>query len=196
MESITGLSVTDNMPLKKRNARAVILNISVAASVLILLLAAYQFIFIKSEDSFMFGYKPYIVAGDSMNPTIKKYALVLIKQIGYEDIVAGDIIAFKAEQMGGVTALHRVTDIYPDGFETTGDAVEITDWIHVTHENYLGREIWHTNITASLYHMAQSPRNILFGILFMLSLAIIVRLCGVIVRNKKRQRAAAPNTDE
>jgi len=150
-------STTENKRSTSKKIKGVILNFFLGLSIVIVLLASAWSIFLRSDDSFLFGYKPYIIASESMEPTFMKYAVVLIKEGGYENVRDGDVIAYKAPQFSGQAALHRVMDATPDGFVTKGDANSIVDEHIVTTETFIGHEVWHTNLTAPLFVLLHKP---------------------------------------
>jgi hypothetical protein len=43
---------------------------------------------------------------------------------------------------------------------TKGDAVNHVDEYIVTRNDFLGRELWHTNLTAKAHQMCQSPQGL------------------------------------
>jgi len=181
-------ATTENRLPKSKKITNAILNFFLALSILIVALAAVWAIFFRSEDTFLFGYKPFIVASESMEPAIKKHAVVLIKKIDYDDINAGEVVAFKSSQMSGKVALHRVVDVTPDGILTKGDANRIVDEYPVTQDVYLGREIWHTNLTASLLEVLQTPRDIFLFIVLPLLFIITFVVLLVFIRKTARRK--------
>jgi len=153
-------TVIENRRAKGQKAKGIISNIFLVFSILIVLMAAVWTLFFNTPDAFLFGYKPYIVASESMQPGIMKYAFVIIEKGGYADVETGEVIAFKTSRMSGQSVLHRVVDVTPEGFVTKGDAVRIADDKVVTGDEFLGRKIWHTNLTAIVYGLLQTPKGI------------------------------------
>lgn len=69
------------------------------------------------------GHKSYSVISDSMNPTIKKNALVYVKKDNnpsIENYQLGDIIAVNKNE--GIPLMHRIVEIKDDLIITKGDA--------------------------------------------------------------------------
>lgn len=182
--------------------RRIILNFLLGMSVLLVLLAAANALFFHSEDTFLFGYKPYIVASESMEPVFRKYAIVLIEKGGYDDIGAGDVIAFRAREISGQVALHRVLAVTSGGLVTKGDANRIADAQIVTRDAFVGRRIWHTNLTAAVFLPARTPQNIFLAVAascaFIVLLIIVTKVAkkrlgrekmkASFIRTKKRER--------
>ena len=173
-------STMENKQTKTQKIKGFILNFLLGLSILIVLLAVVNMVFFKSEDAYLFGYKPYFVASESMEPAFMKYGFVLIHKGDYDDIKEGDVIAFKAYQINGRASLHRVLDVTPDGILTKGDAVKIADGQLVDRSNFLGHEVWHTNLTAVLYMALQTPQGVFYIIilpcLLIVFLTVIVRV--------------------
>ena len=75
----------------------------------------------------LFGVRPTIVSGVSMNPMLQAGDLVLTVDVAPEEIAVGDIVRFRS---GQVDILHRVVEIRDAGgleFITRGDANNVTD---------------------------------------------------------------------
>ncbi len=75
----------------------------------------------------LFGVRPTIVSGVSMNPILQAGDLVLTVDVAPEEIAVGDIIRFRS---GEVDILHRVVEIRNAGgleFITRGDANNVND---------------------------------------------------------------------
>ena len=75
----------------------------------------------------LFGVRPTIVSGVSMNPILQAGDLVLTVDVAPEEVAVGDIIRFRS---GEVDILHRVVEIRHGGsleFVTRGDANNVND---------------------------------------------------------------------
>lgn len=82
--------------------------------------------------STVFGYKPFYIMSESMDPVIKVGHIVISKPINANDIDIGDIIAYKTPSK---TVIHRVIKINDDEtYEFKGDnnKTQIPSDIHVT----------------------------------------------------------------
>ena len=82
--------------------------------------------------STVFGYKPFYIMSESMDPVIKVGHIVISKPINADDIDIGDIVAYKTPSK---TVIHRVIKINDDGtYEFKGDnnKIQIPSDIHVT----------------------------------------------------------------
>ncbi len=85
------------------------------------------------------GLYPLVVASDSMEPSLRKGDIAIVKQNSISDVEKGDIIAFATN---GVVIIHRVTEVThrEDGIilSTKGDANREADpWV-ITSSNYIG----------------------------------------------------------
>jgi len=96
------------------------------------------------------GYKPLMVLGGSMEPTIKIGSIVLIKQIDPSMIKAGDIITYKTSGQSEIgrndkkaLTTHRVIKVHKSkrhlSFETKGDANKTPDTSRVSENHILGK---------------------------------------------------------
>ena len=182
-------SMTGNRQPKGRKVRRAIVNSFLGLSVAIVFLAAAWALFSNTDDTFIFGYKPYIIASESMEPAFMKYAFVLVKKDSPGNIKAGEVIAFRAAPIRGKAALHRVVDITGDGFITKGDANKRIDEQIVTGDAFLGREVWHTNLTATLYKLVQTPGGVVFAVIFpCLAIVLLVFLIQTLRRLSRRKK--------
>ncbi len=141
----------------------------------------------KSGDGIaVFGFRPFMVATGSMEPTFQVNGLVVARDGGFDDIKVGDIVAFRAEGMQGQTALHRVIKIVDDNdkyegriFVVKGDNNMQADGAPVTRDNYLGKVVWNTNFTKAYADALNQPggwvRAIALPILALLLVFIAMR---------------------
>ena len=145
--------------MKRNKIRQAILNLLLSLSVLVMILSAVSAVFFRNQDAFLLGYKPYIIASESMEPNYQKYAVVIVKSGNYEDVKDGEVIAFKASRINDQAAFHRVIEVTPEGFITKGDANRLADDQIVNQEAFIGREVWHSNITGVLFPLLQTPKG-------------------------------------
>lgn len=163
--------------------------IMVLALALVVFVGVYATRF-KQDDAFLAGYKPFVISSDSMAPTYRKYGVVLIKQGDFKAVKQGEMIAFKAEALGGKPAFHRVVDVTPEGIVTKGDANKIKDTQLVTDKTYLGHEVWHTNLTVKILPLLKTPKGIIYLIVLPLILIILLRqTVKTLMRERRRQQA-------
>ena len=111
---------------------------------IIIILMAYLLYFkcIKHENNVdIFGFKQYIVATGSMEPTYKVGDLVIIKEKKQNDIKVNDVITYSWNK-GKDTVTHRVTDIYEESgqtwYKTKGDNNNAEDIKAITYDQIQG----------------------------------------------------------
>ena len=103
---------------------------------IIILLAVIAACLPVTVPQFM-GYEVFNVESGSMEPTIPVGSAIYVKKIDADQIVDGDIIAFRS---GDSIIMHRVIDnfIVERYFKTKGDANEIEDLAEVPYSDLVG----------------------------------------------------------
>lgn len=84
---------------------------------------------VKGVQPELFGYKFYGILTGSMYPTIEPGDLIIVKDIGVENIKVDDIITFGSESLDNITT-HRVKEVINEDelkFVTQGDANNVQD---------------------------------------------------------------------
>lgn len=163
---------------KSKSIGSILINITLILSIVVLIFASY-FVFSQKDsnsDTYIFGYKPFIISSGSMEPKYMTNSLVIIKKGGYENVQVGDVIAFKPHLLPDKIAFHRVIEITEDGFITKGDNNEVIDEELVTEENYVGAESFHTNFTAGIITELSKP----FGFVKIIILPLIIIILFVV----------------
>lgn len=91
------------------------------------------------------NYKVFDVSGNSMDPGIPAGSLVYVSPTAPEKIQAGDIISFYFAKEKNSVATHRVTTVDSKSrrFTTKGDNNESVDFIPVSFDRYIGKEVFH-----------------------------------------------------
>lgn len=173
---------TEDRETAFRKIKRLVINILLMASILLVIITAVF------GTCTLFDYKPYLIISESMEPAYKKYALVLIQYNTYDDVKPGDVIAFKSDALNGKPALHRVVSTTLEGYITKGDANKLVDDQIIGLSGFLGREIWHTNLTAKLIPALKTPRGFIFltimPALLIILVTVFIKLCGKLVRPK------------
>ena len=168
---------------KGKKAKKIIVNIVMVLTVLLLGFTVISVVFFNQKDMYLFGYKPYVISSESMAPVYKKNCVVLIKKNTYDTVEVGDLIAFKAHQIGDRPAFHRVVEITEQGFITKGDAVKERDNQVVTRDDFLGSETGHTNAFANLIPIVQTPLGFFMVIILpILLIAVIIIIVRMIIK--------------
>lgn len=105
-----------------------VLFVVVIAAVLI---GSASFAFNRDPNKTLFGYRAYNVLSGSMEPTLRKGALAVVKTVTPEEIQVGDILTYHPVEEDNTTVTHRVIHTMLDGdqlmIETQGDNVEQPD---------------------------------------------------------------------
>jgi signal peptidase I len=100
------------------NARVAILS----AIIVTLTLAGSEIVFVGELGS---PFPVDVVVGSSMMPTLQTGDVVFVKTVPFSDIGVGDVIAFQQPSPGGgctgITVIHRVVAVIPQGLITQGD---------------------------------------------------------------------------
>lgn len=78
------------------------------------------------------------------------------KNIKYEDVKEGDIVAYKSEK---ILIEHRVKSIDTNGFVTKGDANEEDDGLSVNKMNYIGVNAFNIPYVGYAVRWIQTPKG-------------------------------------
>lgn len=156
-----------------RKANNIFSNIFLTLSIVVLL-GAVVFVLTGTNDRFIFGYKPFIIATGSMEPEYLTNSIVIISKDAYEELEIGDVIAFKPEQLGGAGAMHRIVESTDQGFVTKGDNNDFNDDGYVTADSYVGRAIWHTNALAGYIGKLKEPQGLIFYLIVPVAVVILL----------------------
>jgi signal peptidase I len=138
----------------------------------------------KAADADIVGFRPYLVATGSMAPTDEVHGFVLTHETPFEQVEEGDVVAFRAAALGDAPAMHRVIDITRDKAGTPlaltvkGDNNPHPDGAPVTRENYLGRAIFHTNVTAFVWDQAHAPYGMLRVVVLPVAMLLLTWTAG------------------
>ena len=86
----------------------------------------------------LLGFEIYNVISGSMSPAIPQGSMILVRQMDWTEIRAGDVIAFMRD---GLVISHRVVAVQPEerSFTTKGDANEIEDLAPVPFKELVGK---------------------------------------------------------
>ena len=151
-------------------------------------------IFLPEKTVKVFGYKPYVVITDSMEPFIKVNDLIIVKNPKTDELVTGDIITFYADiNYDGEKEIvtHYVYSINEnlDGdlvFRThrhfeAGDQVFTDNWV-IGEEDVLGQHMVTIPYVGAVVQFVKSP----FGIAAMVvNFGVIVGIIYIMKKTKK-----------
>jgi len=116
--------------------------------------AAFIFQMSHPNEETILGYKPVKIISDSMEPTIMTNALIIAKQVSFDDIEKNDIIIY--ERSNGEMITHRVVDFTGDIAVTQGDNLNYPDAAGVTAYNFKYKVVAILNWTADFGKMPQT----------------------------------------
>ena len=179
----------------RKKVKQISLNTFLALAIILLLATLVMTLFFNREDTFLFGFKPYVIDSGSMEPEFMKNSVVIVKQVAYDSVQVGDVIAFKARQIGNRPAFHRVIEITDDGFTTKGDNVPIKDGQIVDEISFLGKKVWSTNVTASVIPLLSTPRGIIYIVVFPILVIILLVILIKVIRNVWKNKLQAKSLD-
>ena len=124
------------------------------------------------------GYQPFLIATGSMEPTYAINGFVLTHNDDFAKLKIGDVVAFHAEGLKGQPALHRIIAIVGDGaaakLYVKGDNNPLPDGAPVTRDNYIGRAIFNTNLTATYIGLLRGPNGIVKAVVLPLILLLLL----------------------
>lgn len=137
---------------------------------------------------YVIGIEPFVVVSGSMEPTIHTGSLSFInKHVKYESIKENDIIAFTIGTGDKVT--HRVVKITEEGFETKGDANDVSDGVSTTRINFIGKNVFSIPKVGYAVKLIQTKK----GKIILVTIIIVILLLGFLMgdndkSNKKGKR--------
>jgi len=150
-------------------------------SIIILIVCVYVAVKSKrtGEEIYIFGYKPYMIATGSMEPTLKVRGIVLVKEVPYEEIKEGDIISF-IPTLIGQSVCHRVIEVTPEGFVTKGDNNYTADMSVATKDEYKGKVVFSTNVLGTAYYaITEGNKIIVIGLFILILLGVVMAVVAI-----------------
>lgn len=145
-------------------------------NICILIIITFTFFYIgyaryinKEKVIKIFDYGILIVLSGSMNPTIQKYELILIKE--QKDYKLSDIVTYLNED--DILITHRIVEIDNEKFIALGDNNNISD-IPISQKNIEGKVIYHSKILGTF-------------VMFYLKPVILAYICIVMFLDVKRE---------
>lgn len=128
--------------LKKAAANG--LRILFIALFIFILFVAIQMTRHPGEPPHIFGYQPFTVLSNSMNPSFETGDLVIIKKVPASNVTEGDVITF--QEGTGKFITHRVVEVTKQNgnfrFVTKGDNNNVNDDNVVTSSELLGKKVF------------------------------------------------------
>lgn len=159
-------------------AKKVLNIISTIILILLIVLVVAMFIMRASGDSLsIFGIRFYRVASYSMEPTLKKDDVIIVKKTAIEDIEKGDIITYRANQgeMAGQPITHRVV-LKPEQrndrwiLQTQGDAEGAPLDAKITGSQVIGKYVMTIPLLGYFYSFFLTPVGLISIVVVILGL--------------------------
>ena len=128
------------------------------------------------------GIDAYVVRSGSMEPAIQTGSLCFVNtHTPYDDIKAGDVIAFRIATGDLVT--HRAITVTDQGIETKGDNNDTSDGISTDRTNYIGKTIFSIPEGGRALVLISQPK----GIILILTAIFAVRIVGSLLLTAKKE---------
>jgi len=172
-------------------------NILTALIILLVVYVVFEIILglIKGLPPCIFSHYIFIVATDSMEPTINVGDLVFVKRVTFESVNVQDIISFKdinpSDAVYGQYITHRVIggDI-TSGFITKGDnPLASADAYRVSADNFLGVIDGKSALLGKIVSSLSSGYSGLFLVLAIIMIVIIImEVKNILILNEQRKR--------
>jgi signal peptidase len=165
----------------------IVLNVVILLFILAVSITLLCFRF--NSKATVFGYRAYVIETDSMAPSIKKNAIVIIKGNYKEELKRGDIIAFESPAMNNKVVIHRIEDITPQGIVTKGDASNQADSYLLSRNEVLGVSVKINNrISSYVSKIRTVPGFILLLLLPVVAIVVFINaLVNLITLNMKSE---------
>lgn len=192
----------DKVIKRKKRIKKIFKIFSYTIIVILMIITAFMLFYIINEKiankkGTKEPYKLYTIVSTSMEPSIKKHDVILVKNINIKDINIGDVITFYSTNIyfGNIPITHRVIDkINIDNeivFKTKGDANEITDGEDVKEDKIVGKVIFKIPSLGKLQFFITSKAG-----WFIVILIPIVTILGYDVYKLLRLRKLKKDLDE
>ena len=142
-------------------------------------------VFIPKQTIKVFGFKPYLVITDSMEPMIMEKDLIIVKEADYENLLPKDIITFQVDVDGdGILEIvtHFIDSVkYIDGeriYQTHGDNHPTDDWV-LTDSDILGVYQFKLSFVGKTASFLRSPLGIIlivgYGMVMIYSISKFIK---------------------
>ncbi len=158
-------------------------------TVAVLLMAAAVFTYLAPH----FGWRVDAVLSGSMEPQLKVGSLVVVRPVGPETIVVGDIITFHLAGVDETVVTHRVNSIQrnsPLHFETKGDANNKPDSSLVPSQDLVGKVCLNIPFLGYFTEFMKTPYGYICAIVIPGIVIIIMYLWSVrkkLIQNRRNR---------
>lgn len=153
-----------------------------------LLYTSYQASKNPDQIPAIFGYKPFTVLSNSMQPAFSAGDMVFVKEKPASDIAVNDVITFKEGERKLIT--HRVVEKTERGFVTKGDSNNVKDSEIVTSDNVVGTHVFTIPKAGYISKFVSSPWGITLLILVPLLGYLLLEIYDLISRILSRKEKA------
>lgn len=143
----------------------------------------------------IFKIRMYDVYNQSMEPTIKKHSLILVKQVYPETIKDGDIITFTAADGSLTTSRVIETDRLTGVLVTRSDAAAEEDVMNVPFERVLGRMVYQMPLIGAIFGFMSTSDNHML-VIALIAILVIFSLILEVIKRMKRNRAQIAENDQ
>lgn len=143
----------------------------------------------------IFKIRMYDVYNQSMEPTIKKHSLILVKQVYPETIKDGDIITFTAADGSLTTSRVIETDRLTGVLVTRSDAAAEEDVMNVPFERVLGRMVYQIPLIGAIFGFMSTSDNHML-VIALIAILVIFSLILEVIKRMKRNRAQIAENDQ
>jgi signal peptidase I len=149
-------------------------NVFLIVSAGIFLVAVFAvFVAGAGNDIYIFGYKPFITATGSMEPTIMTNSFAIAKQQDLSATQIDEIAVFRIDEK--TLAAHRIVAINDDGTLTTkGDANSIPDFGSVGADRYVGTVSYYNNDVAGYVAKVREPGGVFLYLILPIVAVIVI----------------------
>jgi signal peptidase I len=126
------------------------------------------------------GYIPFEVTFDSMNPSFQDGELVYYNLVNKSDLQVNDLVVYYDSELENNRIFHRIVEVRDDGLITKGDAKEFNDPDLLLYENVIGK-VSNIKLPAVGPYVKFANSNIMFiygaiaiwGLYFLVSFLIV-----------------------
>jgi signal peptidase I len=154
--------------------------ISMLISICFLMYITYQASKNPDEIPSFFGYKPFTVLSNSMQPSFSAGDMVFVKDKPASEIEVNDVITFKEGERKLIT--HRIVEQTKQGFVTKGDNNNVIDSEIVAPDDVVGTHAFTIPKAGYVSKFVSSPMGITFLILLPLLGYLLLEIYDLISR--------------
>ena len=135
---------------------------------------------INNQEIFFFGIKPYFLSQSTMEPEIKKDALVFVRKTDAKDIRSGDIVSYISED-SGKNDCRKVGEITENGFTAFNGGSENPDLKFIKKSSLSGKVVFVFNPMSDIIAKTKTPSDLLkFIILPVAAVFLVIVVIGIL----------------